>query len=101
MLNQYQPRSKSCEVASPYDGTTDDDTTYNIDDDDDDDDDDDSNNDEQYEDCDNTGVREIGVCSQTGVQDYNSNDEYPSDNNSNDVNNSNNNNFKISVSVIL
>ena len=92
MLNQYQPRSKSTEVASPYDGTTDDDTIYNIVDDDDDDD---NNNDEQYEYCNNIGVRETGVCTQievledTGVQDYNSNNEYPSDDNSNDDNDSN------------
>ena len=93
MLNQYWPRSKSYKVASPYDGTTDDDTTYNIDDDDD------NNNNEQYEYCNNTGVHKAGVCIQieilenTGVQDYNLNDEYPSDNNSNDDDDSNNNNY--------
>ena len=99
MLNQYQPRSKLYEVGRPYDGTTDDDTTYNIDDEDNDDYDDNNNNDEQYGYRDNTGVHEAGVCTQTevlenkGVQDYNLNDEYPSDNNANDDDDSNNNNY--------
>ena len=57
-LNQYQPRSKSYEVASPYNGTTDD-NTYNINDDDDN-----NSHDKQYEYRDNTGVRKTGVCTQ-------------------------------------